>query len=88
MPSVNEMPIIPDLDIRTATGDQYLEVGMQYSLGRGVRQCNVKAHMWFNIAASRGCHVARQYRHELSQEMSQSEIAEAQRQARAWLTLH
>ncbi len=89
MTSVNSEINIPDLDIGgNATGDQFMDIGMQYSLGRGVRQSNVMAHMWFNIAAMKGCSAAKQYRHELSQEMSQSEIAEAQRQARAWLTVH
>jgi uncharacterized protein len=88
MTSVNSEINIPDLDIGNATGDQFLDIAMQYSLGRGVAQSNVLAHMWFNIAAMKGCASAKQYRHELSQEMSQAEIADAQRQARAWLTVH
>jgi uncharacterized protein len=88
MTSVNSEINIPDLDLGQATGDQFLDIGMQYSLGRGVMQSNVKAHMWFNIAALKGCPAARQYRHDISLEMSQAEIAEAQRQARAWLTVH
>ena len=88
MTMVCSVPEIPDLDIKQASGEQILDLGIQYSLGRGVAQSNIRAHMWFNIAASRGCAAARQYRHELAQEMSQAEIAEAQRQARAFLTLH
>jgi uncharacterized protein len=79
---------IPDLKIETESGDSILDIGIQYSLGRGVERNNVIAHMLFNIAAMKGCNSARQYRAELSQEMSQIEIAEAQRQARAWLTVH
>jgi uncharacterized protein len=68
--------------------EDYLDLGVRYSLGRGVDKSNVLAHMWFNIAALKGCMSARQYRHELAQEMSVAEIAEAQRQARNWLTIH
>ncbi len=88
MASVNSDVYIPDLDIQTGTGDQFLDKGIQYSLGRGVAQSNVLAHVWFNIAAMKGCAAAKLYRLELSQEMSQAEIAEAQRQARALLTVH
>jgi uncharacterized protein len=46
----------------------------------------VEAHKWFNLAAMGGDVRAREYRGEISREMSPAEIAEAQRQARNWLT--
>lgn len=71
-----------------ASADTFLALGMRYCIGHGVRQDNVTAHKWFNIAAIKGSDKARSYRCELSQEMSAAEIAEAQRQARTFLTLH
>jgi uncharacterized protein len=43
--------------------------------------------MLFNLAAMRGSVEAKVYRRELSSEMAQGEIAEAQRAAREWLAL-
>ncbi len=48
----------------------------------------VTAHKWFNLAAMQGNLEARAYRAELANEMSAEEIAEAQRQAREYLTTH
>jgi TPR repeat protein len=48
----------------------------------------VAAHKWFNIAASLGLKDAIRLRNEVAAEMSESEIANAQRAARAWLTRH
>ena len=48
----------------------------------------VAAHKWFNIAAMRGNAEAARLRREIADEMSPSEIACAQRAARAWLTRH
>jgi hypothetical protein len=42
--------------------------------------------MWFNLAASRGSEAAKESRRELSEYMSSGEIAQAQRQAREWLS--
>ena len=63
-------------------------LGMMYCIGREVEQDLVSAHKWFNLAAMRGSEEARQYRLEISQEMSPDQIAEAQREARNWLDLH
>jgi hypothetical protein len=41
--------------------------------------------MLFNLAAMRGSIEAKVYRRELSREMAQVEVAEAQRAAREWL---
>jgi uncharacterized protein len=61
---------------------------MMYCIGRDVEQNYVIAHKWFNLAALKGSEEAKVYRRELALEMSPGEIAEAQRQARSWLTLH
>jgi len=68
--------------------DAIFELGMKYCLGRDVAQNNIEAHKWFNIAAMKGNESAKLYRCEIASEMSASEVAEAQRQARAMLTLH
>ncbi|MGI9462533.1 MAG: hypothetical protein ACR2OM_01250 [Aestuariivirgaceae bacterium] len=65
-----------------------LELGIMYSIGREVEQCLVSAHKWFNLAAMKGLSEAKEYRQEIADEMSQQEIAEAQRQARDWLSMH
>jgi TPR repeat protein len=86
------MDVGGNMDINTglspSSPEEFLDLGVRYSLGRGVGQSNVLAHMWFNIAALKGNESAKQYRHELAQEMSTAEISEAQRQARNWLTIH
>ena len=71
-----------------ATADTLLELGIMYCLGRDVPQDYVTAHKWFNLAAMKGSDDARQYRRELALEMTPAQVAEAQRQARSWLTLH
>ena len=49
-----------------------------YSLGREVDRDLVAAHKWFNLAALRGNECAKQYRRDISSEMSAEEIAQAQ----------
>lgn len=65
------------------TTPDYFARGLKYSCGKNVDL--IQAHKWFNIAALRGNREARIYRSEVAMEMTRSEIAEAQRQARAWL---
>jgi TPR repeat protein len=70
----------------TATGaDVFFELGMMYSTGRSVPTDLVTAHKWFNIAVMRGNKEAIRYRREIAAEMSEAEIATAQRAARDWL---
>lgn len=61
------------------------ELGVFYSTGRGVAVDLVEAHKWFNLAALSGCTRSQQCRADIAIEMNAREIAEAQRQARAWL---
>ena len=71
-----------------ATGDvqALYELGIAYSTGSGgVCVDLVEAHKWFNLAALNGSIMAQECRADSAEEMTAREIAEAQRQARAWL---
>ena len=61
------------------------KLGMFYSIGGSVPADKVAAHKWFNLSASRGNREAVSYRRELANEMSEYEIATAQRAAREWI---
>ena len=65
--------------------EAYYNLGLLYSNGQGVSLDYIAAHKWFNLAAMRGSEDARACRAQLAQDMSQADIAEAQRQAREWL---
>lgn len=69
-------------------GEMLFELGMSYASGRDVPEDLVSAHKWFNLAALRGCREAVSHRKEISEQMSPADIAEAQRAAREWLSLH
>ena len=63
------------------------ELGIAYSSGSGGIDVDlVQAHKWFNLAALNGSECAQECRAEISEDMTAREIAEAQRQARAWLS--
>ncbi|MCA1654057.1 MAG: hypothetical protein ABR588_03555 [Sphingomicrobium sp.] len=62
------------------------DLGVIYSTGRdGVGVDLIEARKWFNLGALSGDTRSQQCRAEISYEMTAREIAEAQRQARAWL---
>ena len=61
------------------------ELGMMYSIGRDVPVDLVSAHKWFNLAAMKGNADAVRLRREVADQMSDAEIAAAQRAARDWL---
>jgi TPR repeat protein len=62
------------------------ELGVAYSTGSGgVAVDLIEAHKWFNLAALNGSTRAQECRADIAEEMTAREIAEAQRQARAWL---
>ena len=62
------------------------ELGIAYSSGTGGIDVDlVQAHKWFNLAALRGNERGQECRAEIADDMTAREIAEAQRQARAWL---
>jgi uncharacterized protein len=62
--------------------------GMIYSAGAGVPVDLIEAHKWFNIAALGGHGDAAHLRREIAEQMTDSEIGQAQRAARAWLKAH
>ena len=70
------------------TADTFYDLGMMYSIGRSVPVDLVSAHKWFNLAAMRGNRDAIRLRREIADQMSETDIAAAQRAARAWLTAH
>ena len=74
---------------KAITGDvrALYELGVAYSTGsRGVDVDLIEAHKWFNLAALNGSERGQECRAEIAEEMTAREIAEAQRQARAWLS--
>lgn len=77
------------VDAATGDADALYELGVAYSTGcNGVDVDLIEAHKWFNLAALNGSMLGQQCRAEIADEMTAREIAEAQRQARAWLTEH
>lgn len=73
-------------DAEAGNVDALFELGIAYSTGRGgVTVDLIEAHKWFNLAALSGDTRSQACRAEISIEMTAREIAEAQRQARAWL---
>lgn len=73
-------------DAARGDADALFELGMAYSSGAGGMDMDlVQAHKWFNLAALAGVERGQQCRAEISEDMTAREIAEAQRQARAWL---
>ena len=71
-----------------AAGDMLFELGMTYSVGRDMPVDLVSAHKWFNLAAMKGNVDAVRLRREVANQMSDVEIAAAQRAARDWLRGH
>jgi uncharacterized protein len=70
-----------------ARGDSnaLFDLGIAFSTGGGVEIDLIEAHKWFNLAALNGNEEAMACRADISDDMTAREIAEAQRQARAWL---
>jgi TPR repeat protein len=71
-----------------AAGDDHAlyELGIAFSSGSGGVDVDlIQAHKWFNLAAVSGNERAQECRAEIADDMTAREIAEAQRQARAWL---
>jgi hypothetical protein len=64
------------------------ERGIYWASGRSGIVDLVAAHKWFNLAALKGHVDAFPMRREIAELMSEAEIATAQREARAWMTMH
>ncbi|MBI3700278.1 MAG: hypothetical protein HY242_07515 [Afipia sp.] len=71
-----------------ANGDVLFDLGMMFSTGRNGSVDLIAAHKWFNLAALKGRVDAIALRREIAEQMSEHDIATAQREARAWMTLH
>ena len=66
---------------------QYI-LGVRYANGEGVRQDDVEAHMWFNLAAAQSSGEARRIyvkaRDDMAERMTAHQLAVAQGRAREW----
>ena len=71
-----------------SAGDIFFQLGIMFSAGSAAAIDRIAAHKWFNLAVARGNRVAAERRREVAAEMSDQEIASAQRAAREWLTTH
>ena len=75
-------------DAKLGRADALYNLGLAYSTGQGVGVDFVAAHKWFNLAALKGRVDAIPMRREVAGLMSEAELAKAQREARAWMTMH
>lgn len=65
-------------------GGAMFMLGRLYHTAHGVAQDFVRAHMWYNLATAYGYHEGKKWRDRLAEDMSPSQIAEAQKLAREW----
>jgi hypothetical protein len=72
----------------TAIPDALFERGLYWASGRSGVVNLVAAHKWFNLAALKGRVDAVAMRREVAEQMSDADIAAAQREARAWMVAH
>jgi TPR repeat protein len=73
-------------EARSGRPDALYDLGVAFAAGRyGAGVDLIAAHKWFNLAARAGDERAAVDRSEVAAEMDAWQIAEAQRQARAWL---
>jgi TPR repeat protein len=77
-----------ELDAEKGTSGALYNLGLIFSVGKGVEPDLITAHKWFNLAALRGSEEAKAQRKELAGLMSAAEVAEAQRLAREWMATH
>jgi len=71
-----------------AIPDVLFERGLYWASGRSGVVNLVAAHKWFNLAAVKGRVDAIQMRREVAEQMTDIEIATAQREARDWIQTH
>ncbi len=73
-------------DAARGDAEALYDLGVAYSTGSDDMDVDlIEAHKWFNLAALNGSEEAKTCRAEISDEMTAREIAEAQKEARAWL---
>jgi len=61
-------------------------LGVMFLEGKGALQDFSQGHMWLNIASSRGHDKARKQLEKITQRMSAEQVAEAQKEARLWVS--
>jgi len=61
-------------------------LGFLYYHGHGVLEDYIRAHMWYNIASANGNDISREHRNTLSEEMTSSQIEQAQKMAKVCLS--
>ncbi|MBL0371118.1 sel1 repeat family protein [Rhizobium sp. KVB221] len=71
-----------------AQADVFCEMGLMYAIGRGCEIDLVAAHKWLNIAAIKGSDRAAELRADLTPSMTKTQLAQALRAAREWMTMH
>jgi TPR repeat protein len=59
-------------------------IGVYFETGRGVLKDSIQAHQWYNLAGANGYEEGVRRRNRLAQNMTPSQIAQAQFQARSW----
>jgi len=59
-------------------------IGRLYHTAHGVPHDLVRAHMWYNLATAHGYDEGKRWRDRIADEMSPSQVAEAQKLAREW----
>ncbi|WP_137392159.1 sel1 repeat family protein [Rhodoligotrophos defluvii] len=79
----NERPEHP----QRHSGELLLRLGLMAQAAGGERDL-VAAHKWMILAALQGNVEARSHRRQLARHLTPEQIAEAHRQARAWLERH
>ena len=72
----------------TAIPDVLFERGLYWASGRSGVVNLIAAHKWFNLAALKGRKEAVEMRREVAEQMTDAEIAAAQREARDWVKTH
>lgn len=65
-------------------GHAMFMLGRLYHNAHGVPMDVVRAHMWYNLATAHGYDEGKRWRDRLADEMTPSQIAEAQKLAREW----
>ncbi|MEM9421153.1 MAG: hypothetical protein AAF986_01385 [Pseudomonadota bacterium] len=71
---------------KIVTTDEMYRLGIEASTpGLGCETNLIAAHKWFNLAAMQGNEMAKEYRQQLTIEMTPADVAAAQREAREWL---
>jgi hypothetical protein len=74
------------IDAARGDANALYDLGIVYSMGTSEHGIDlIAAHKWFNLAAVSGMTAAAEARADVAEDMTAREIAEAQRQARAWL---